>query len=149
MGESSGEGLWLLALVTGGKWHVTCYLWHVTFFFCKKCQREQLVDLYCVLHLCISYKQRKPESIRVWETDYREVTKSAKNANNWIKSAQKCGNCQKEGFRSICATICTRRDNQCILYAGWLLFFFLFFFFTNNVVYTENNSNCFSKKSKE
>ena len=27
--ESAGERLWLLALVTGGRWHVTCDLWKV------------------------------------------------------------------------------------------------------------------------
>ena len=30
MGESPGEGLWLLALVTGERWHVTCETRHVT-----------------------------------------------------------------------------------------------------------------------
>ena len=30
MGESTREGLWLLALVTGERWHVTGYMWHVT-----------------------------------------------------------------------------------------------------------------------
>ena len=54
MGESAGKGLWLLALVTGGRWHltcdtshVTCHTWHVTrdtwhmiFFLSKKCQKS-------------------------------------------------------------------------------------------------------------
>ena len=46
--ESAGEGLWLLALITGRTlkvtcemWHVTCDLWHMSHTFClnKKARR--------------------------------------------------------------------------------------------------------------
>ena len=68
IGESAGEGLLLLPLVTGGKWpvtwdkwhmtcdkwHMTCHmshmrcdLWHMTHDFFKKCQKCQKSNKKC------------------------------------------------------------------------------------------------------
>ena len=44
IGESAVEDLWLLALVTSGRWHVTCDNWHVTcdmWFVREKSQKVQ------------------------------------------------------------------------------------------------------------
>ena len=78
MGESAGEGLWLLALVTGGSWHVTCDTWHVIcqtwlvthdtwFFLNKKCQKSHEKWQKC-------------------------------NNKKWLKSAQKCRNVSQKGY---------------------------------------------------
>ena len=51
-----------------------------------------------------------------------KVTKSAKNANNLEKVPKSSEMCQKKaGFHSIAATIRTRRESQCLLYAGFSL----------------------------
>ena len=45
MGELTGEGFWLLALMTGVRWHVTCDMWLViceTWFFFK-CQKSHKI----------------------------------------------------------------------------------------------------------
>ena len=45
MGESLGEGLWLLTLVTGRRWLVICDMWNVTFFL--KGQKSHLKYQKC------------------------------------------------------------------------------------------------------
>ena len=100
MGESAGEGLWLLALVTGGIWHVTCHTWHVT--------RD-------TWHM-IFFKQKVPKSARKVTKKCQKVQKMAKKCPKVQKSVKKAG------FHSIGATIHTRWESLCLPHADFFLY---------------------------
>ena len=86
MGESAGEGLWLLALVTGGSWYVTCdnYFLFISYFYKKKCQKSLKKVPKIICKKCL------------------KVPKHARK--------RKKRKCQKAGFHIIGATIRTRRE---------------------------------------
>ena len=97
MGESAGDGLWVLALVTGGRWHLTCDTWNVT------CDMSPVTcDSWHMTHdFCLTKSGKKvPEK-----------------PLQGPKMAKKSPKVQKRGFHSIAATIRTRQDSCCLLYA--------------------------------
>ena len=106
MGESAGEGLWLLALVTGGRWHVTGGRWHVTHdTWHETCHMWYVTP---ATRDMIFFKQK------VTKCERKKCKKRAKKCPRVQKSFQKAG------FHSFGATIRTRRESRCLRYALFL-----------------------------
>ena len=104
MGESAGEGLWLLAMLTGGRWYVTCDMWLV------RCHTWHMTCDMCQTVFFLTKSARKD-------------TKSPKKATKMAKKCTKMQNSAKNAvFHSFGATICRRCKSRCLSYSGfWLL----------------------------